>query len=165
MTYGPVPPDYHVHHKDENKTNDSLDNLELLVGKEHNRIHSHRNDIWREGPDGPERKCARCGEFKPLDQISRSKTRVFSYCRDCSNIIKRRPDWNQSGKRLPRESPVTEIDGITYKKCTTCGKFKPLDEFYERKTGQRRPPCKECVREHVREYSRLKRERIEHVNA
>lgn len=36
---GPVPVGHHIHHKDENKSNNSLSNLELLTHAEHNRRH------------------------------------------------------------------------------------------------------------------------------
>lgn len=35
-----LPPEIHVHHKDGNKTNNCILNLEAIVGIEHNRIHS-----------------------------------------------------------------------------------------------------------------------------
>lgn len=34
-----IPSDYHVHHIDENKLNNNLDNLKLLTQAEHNSIH------------------------------------------------------------------------------------------------------------------------------
>lgn len=38
----------HVHHKDENKTNNNIDNLEVLTISEHMRIHAERNHINRQ---------------------------------------------------------------------------------------------------------------------
>jgi len=36
---GGIPKGYEVHHKDHNKDNNEIDNLQLLTKKEHNRIH------------------------------------------------------------------------------------------------------------------------------
>lgn len=36
--FGPIPPGYHVHHRDGNPLNNSPDNLEALPAREHNRI-------------------------------------------------------------------------------------------------------------------------------
>jgi len=46
-TFGPLPRDMHVHHKDEDPFNNALDNLELLPGDEHNRRHTKQN--WQAG--------------------------------------------------------------------------------------------------------------------
>lgn len=37
-------PEYEVHHKDENKANNSIDNLECLTPAEHRRLHSKQKD-------------------------------------------------------------------------------------------------------------------------
>lgn len=36
---GAIPKGYHVHHKDENKSNNSIENLELVKAEEHSRYH------------------------------------------------------------------------------------------------------------------------------
>lgn len=40
--HGKIPVGYHVHHKDENKSNNSIENLELIEGHRHLSIHSSR---------------------------------------------------------------------------------------------------------------------------
>ena len=40
---GEIPPGYHIHHKDHNKQNNALDNLELIDPVEHQRLHH----FWR----------------------------------------------------------------------------------------------------------------------
>src|SRR6478609_5108044 len=37
--HGPIPPGHHVHHKDHDKANNALANLEVIEGKEHRRRH------------------------------------------------------------------------------------------------------------------------------
>lgn len=39
--HGKIPDGYHVHHKDGNKTNNVLSNLELISESEHHKIHAH----------------------------------------------------------------------------------------------------------------------------
>jgi len=38
--HGPIPEEYDVHHKDVNKENDGLDNLELILSEDHDNLHS-----------------------------------------------------------------------------------------------------------------------------
>lgn len=43
---GEIPKGYHVHHKDENKRNNELDNLELITAHEHLSLHSKERADW-----------------------------------------------------------------------------------------------------------------------
>lgn len=46
---GSIPPGYHVHHKDHNKDNNSIDNLELIEAKQHLSEHAlgrKQNKEW-----------------------------------------------------------------------------------------------------------------------
>ena len=43
QVYGPIPKGYHIHHKDENKLNNSLNNLEMLSNSDHRRLHNLDN--------------------------------------------------------------------------------------------------------------------------
>lgn len=45
--YGAIPEGYQVHHKDENKLNWSIDNLELLPDTEHHRQHAIKNGLGK----------------------------------------------------------------------------------------------------------------------
>lgn len=45
---GPIPPGYDVHHKDENKLNDIIENLELLTRSEHTTAHAKKNNYTTE---------------------------------------------------------------------------------------------------------------------
>jgi hypothetical protein len=42
--YGPMPDGYIIHHRDANKANNQLDNLELLTRAEHNQKHAPDRD-------------------------------------------------------------------------------------------------------------------------
>jgi len=46
---GKIPDRYHIHHKDENKLNNNLDNLELISASEHTRLHNPGNKTFQGG--------------------------------------------------------------------------------------------------------------------
>jgi len=61
---GPIPLGMQIHHKDADKTNNSLANLQLVTPLEHKRIHSgcrKVNGAW-------EKPCKGCGEFKACNK-------------------------------------------------------------------------------------------------
>lgn len=41
--HGPIPKGFHVHHKDGNERNDAVNNLELMNGRDHLRLHAKKN--------------------------------------------------------------------------------------------------------------------------
>lgn len=43
---GNIPKGYHIHHKDENKDNNDITNLELLSASQHSKIHNKNKRIW-----------------------------------------------------------------------------------------------------------------------
>jgi hypothetical protein len=45
--YGKIPDGYQVHHKDKNKENNDISNLELLTNNEHAKRHSYKDDTER----------------------------------------------------------------------------------------------------------------------
>jgi hypothetical protein len=48
---GPIPKGFHVHHKDGDRTNNKIGNLELIDGRKHNSMHSKGRQVvnWRKG--------------------------------------------------------------------------------------------------------------------
>ena len=42
---GPIPEGFEIHHKDENKTNYNIDNLELIEIKQHHKKHAIKNKL------------------------------------------------------------------------------------------------------------------------
>ena len=42
QAYGEIPKGMQIHHKDENKLNNSLDNLEMISAADHNRLHKNK---------------------------------------------------------------------------------------------------------------------------
>ena len=65
INFGPIPEGFDVHHKDENKQNNAIENLEILSPLNHKRFHSGciKNDQgeWL-------KPCNQCGEFKLLSE-------------------------------------------------------------------------------------------------
>lgn len=49
---GEIPKGYHIHHKDENKENNDIDNLELLSPSEHQKKHIKKSKIWWQTLEG-----------------------------------------------------------------------------------------------------------------
>jgi len=84
---GPKPKGTEIHHKDEDKANYALANLELLTNSEHQRIHAgwlrDENGNWTAKP------CTRCAQVLPLSAFYPVKTRnrPSALCRACTNVV------------------------------------------------------------------------------
>lgn len=62
--YGKIPEGMQIHHKDFDKTNNSIENLQLVTPLEHKRLHEGCklvDGVWY-------KPCKICGEFKPCDE-------------------------------------------------------------------------------------------------
>jgi hypothetical protein len=86
---GPKPAGYIVHHKDHNKANWTIDNLQLVTQSDHLRIHAGwvmENGVWVKKP------CKDCGQILPLDLFYQRKGLTPSNrCVPCSaSYFKRR---------------------------------------------------------------------------
>lgn len=70
---GEIPAGHHIHHKDNDPTNDALENLEALSETEHHRLHglemTERGAKW---------VCQKCG--KEFYRSPRGETRIRKYC-------------------------------------------------------------------------------------
>lgn len=83
---GQIPKGCQVHHKDFNKKNYGLENLELLVCQQHQRLHAGwiRNEkgVWIAKP------CMKCGKTLALSEFWARRTgspNLHSYCKKCFN--------------------------------------------------------------------------------
>ena len=59
---GPIPAGYCIHHRDEDRANNDLANLELVSHTDHKRLHGNcelRSGVWW-------KQCTICGEYKPI---------------------------------------------------------------------------------------------------
>ena len=81
-TNGEKPKGYDIHHKDFNKANYSLNNLELVSFSDHRRIHAG----WiRENGEWVLKPCKDCKRLLPLDNFYQRKGLTPSnHCKDCS---------------------------------------------------------------------------------
>ena len=81
---GEKPEGFDIHHKDFDKRNYSIDNLELLTKSDHLRIHARwvrEKGIWIKKP------CSKCNQVLPLDNFYKRKT-VGTHnglCKVCHN--------------------------------------------------------------------------------
>ena len=84
---GPLPEGYDVHHKDFNKLNDRLDNLERLTNAEHLSIHAKNRDPWNKGltKDVDER----------LTKSEDTKKKISDKLKGNTNTPKGRIPWNK----------------------------------------------------------------------
>ena len=116
--YGVKPSGYEIHHKDEDKSNWDIKNLELLTNSEHQRIHAgwiRVKGIWIAKP------CSRCGEIKNLDCFyDRKGYSPTALCKKCVGIVttewaKRNPEKRRfisrfSSRRLRGVSSTNKRD-------------------------------------------------------
>lgn len=78
--HGPIPTGFHVHHIDEDRSNNAIENLRLVSMAEHRRIHSNYL------PDGLTKRCGCCDAVKALALFPPRpgyQGAVKSMCRDC----------------------------------------------------------------------------------
>lgn len=96
---GPIPKGMHVHHKDGDRLNNVIENLELVDGTEHTRMHRQeraggyemRGGVWH-------KPCRECLEVLPLDKFydkpsgKNGNPSKHCWCKRCYNkkVVERR---------------------------------------------------------------------------
>lgn len=85
----------HVHHKNDNKLDDRLENLEILTEKEHSFLHG----VLRKGK--PNQKCSQCKKIfhKRISINKRNKSGTIFCSRKCYIKYVENNNW---GGRYPR---------------------------------------------------------------
>ena len=89
--------------------------------------------------------CAKCKQWKPLEEYYKDKTKKDgreSRCKGC----KSEDEKQRRSKKHPKK--IKEVrEGK--KKCTQCGVWKPLEEYYKDKRNKdgRQSKCRECQKE------------------
>lgn len=70
--FGKKPNGYEIHHKDQDKSNYDIENLELMTPTNHRRLHAgwiRTNNVWTH------KHCNKCNEVLPLNDFYYVKTR------------------------------------------------------------------------------------------
>lgn len=83
---GPVPVGFQVHHRDGQKLNNELSNLELVDALTHKRLHSGcemRNGEWF-------KPCRKCGVTRPVSDYYTRRDGISPWCKPCAvaNAVK-----------------------------------------------------------------------------
>lgn len=83
QNYGPIPEGHDIHHKNEDRTDYRIENLELVTHGDHRKVHAEMKF------EGGGKTCTQCGNWKPLDQFRRRKGRGLysSECLDCKKVM------------------------------------------------------------------------------
>lgn len=128
--YGPIPKGHHIHHKDHNKLNNSLENLECLSHSDHLRLHMkistvrnewHKTEVGRKAMGEKAvkcwqnrtihtLKCLHCGNDYQAKQIDRAK-----YCDN---------KCEQAARRL-------RGDDLVDRSCAACGKIFRINKYHK----------------------------------
>ena len=140
--YGEKPKGHDIHHKDHNKGNYSLDNLELLSYSDHQRTHAKwikEDGEWRRKP------CRNCKRTLPLDQFYQRKGMTPSaLCIYCSKTIWREEARTRGVK--PKRYIVPSEHG--FYECKDCEEKKPRDQFPKGKKVK--SYCKKCANKRLK---------------
>lgn len=77
--HGPIPEGFFIHHLDQDKLNNRIENLQMLCHLDHNRIHSGCKLIsgdWY-------KPCRKCGKMKHISFYYERPDGVSSWCKPC----------------------------------------------------------------------------------
>lgn len=154
LNYGKIPDGYDIHHKDGDKSNNDISNLELITRSDHMRLHGaqlteeqkaerRRNLIENAGPRAAEwhkssegREWHRDHYEKMKASLHRKKTMTCENCgkefvardngrtRFCSNACK--SAWR-------RKSGVDDVERV----CPVCGKTFKINKYSKQKACSR----------------------------
>jgi hypothetical protein len=154
----PLEPHEVVHHKDRNRQNNAIGNLELISSNsEHQKQHLVESELYQLKLQGL-RRCSRCREVKPLDGFALSKTNPHgrdNQCKACHKEAHERRNPN----RVTREEGLkrahqrkwegTEDRALFQegnRRCKKCDEIKELDLFVHNPScrGGHSHECKAC---------------------
>jgi hypothetical protein len=130
---GPIPDGCEIHHRDHDRTNNDIANLECVTAGWHDDYHQRLREDHVVIDGVEHRRCQRCGEYKPTDLFTRRQAGTYhGYCRPCSVVSVRewrrsnadrvrsyRREWNS----VPRYERVCEFCGTSFLAKRTTQRF------------------------------------------
>ena len=82
---GEIPDGYVIHHKDEVKDNDVIQNYQMMTGSNHSSYHNRKNNGWiMEEGEWVAKPCKECDEVKPLKAFTSKSGKIRSKCLWCA---------------------------------------------------------------------------------
>ena len=150
--YGPVPEGYHIHHKDGNRANNSIENLEALPGREHEKLHSdmltdeqrqwRRDNMnqtarpaaieWHRSEAGREWHKQHYEEMG--DRMHERHTDTCLYCgKEFSALSNSKFCSNACKSAYRRKAGVDDVE----RECPICGKLFRINKYRKTKTCSR----------------------------
>lgn len=135
--FGKIPKGYDIHHRDENKANNDISNLQMLTRKEHRQLHTRLN---ADKPKTPKTfVCQQCGA------TFQSTANVAHYCPDCHKEREReKRRANYAAKRAAKRV-VKPFRPRRFRTCVICGKPFEVKQNPNLANAHVRKTCsKEC---------------------
>ena len=153
---GPIPEGYHVHHKNEDPLDNSIDNLELLPGKSHLQLHAYEHSqdqaYMEKVKENLDRQRAKASEWhsskagrewhsergKLNAALQKAKPRIEKQCEMCGATFHayQSMDWHSkfcSKKCYSKFRRDSGIDDVT-KVCPICGREYRTNKYRPKKT-------------------------------
>ena len=147
---GNIPKGYEIHHKDHDKNNNEIDNLDMLTKKEHMKIHSkeltkeqrewYKNNLsekarpkaieWHKSKKGREWHKKHYEEMK--DKLKIREPKVCECCGEyfIAKTINSRFCSNKCKSKWRRDNHLDDIE----RKCEICGKIFITNRYSKTKT-------------------------------
>jgi len=132
--HGPVPEGHDIHHKNQDRADYRIENLELVTHGDHRKVHAEMKF------EGGGKTCTRCKVWKPLTSFRRRSGRGLysSECLDCKKVLDKA--YREGPKREARLAKKREYAAINCMKERARARAwyeKNREKVLERMKGQR----------------------------
>ena len=147
--HGSIPPGYEIHHKDEDRSNNQIENLEILERSKHRAMHAAKESSkakarrnirkgvdaarkWHGSPEGIKWHKQQYQRIK--DKLHITKTEACGFCGEvvemgntgkyCSNKCRQAAYRNAGKYNIEKDCPIcgTKFTTSKYKPTQTCGR-------------------------------------------